>query len=211
LIGALGKLGNDVDTQQRAAKLYGQSKTDPTAIHPDLVPAIVSILAYTGDEARYREFTERFRSATTPQEERRFLFSLSGFRHKPLLEQTLARALSGEVRIQDAPFLISAVMGNVYGREVAWNYVETNWDQMDRVFPKQGLRRMCGGITALATPELERRVRAFFISRKIDLGGKTLDQYLEQLRIAVNMQQRDGSQLSAYLRTATSETTGARL
>jgi puromycin-sensitive aminopeptidase len=70
---------------------------------------------------------------------------------------------------------------------------------------------MCGGITALATPELERRVRAFFISRKIDLGGKTLDQYLEQLRIAVNMQQRDGSQLSAYLRTATSETTGARL
>ena len=36
-----------------------------------------------------------------------------------------------------------------------------------------------------ATAELEQDVRAFFHSRKIDLGGKTLDQYLEHLRIAV--------------------------
>jgi puromycin-sensitive aminopeptidase len=42
----------------------------------------------------------------------------------------------------------------------------------------------------------------FFASRKIDLGGKTLDQYLEQLRIAVTLQQRDGKHLSAYLHAA---------
>ena len=199
LIGALGKLGNDPATQQRARELYAASKTNPAAIHPDLVPAIVSILAFTGDHARYEEFTERFRTASTPQEERRYLFSLAEFRHKPLLERTLARTLNGETRTQDAPFLISAVMGNVYGREMAWTFLKNNWDQMDRLFPKQGLRRMCGGITALATPELERDVRRFFTSRKIDLGGKTLDQYLEQLRIAVNTRQRDGKQLIAYL------------
>ena len=47
-----------------------------------------------------------------------------------------------------------------------------------------------GGIVGLATPELERDVREFFASRKIDLGGKTLDQYLEQLRIAVVFRER---------------------
>lgn len=200
LIRALGKLGNDPATQQRAAELYAAFKTNAAAIHPDLVPAVVSTLAFTGDQARYEEFTERFRTASTPQEERRYLFSLAEFRHKALLEQTLARTLNGETRTQDAPFLISAVMGNVHGRELAWAFVKNNWDQMDRLFPKQGLRRMCGGIAALATPELERDVRAFFTSRKIDLGGKTLDQYLEQLRIAVNMQERDRKQLIAYLR-----------
>ena len=199
LITALGKLGNDPLTQQRAAELYAAFKTNPAAIHPDLVPAVVSTLAFTGDQARYEEFTERFRTASTPQEERRYLFSLAEFRHKPLLEQTLARTLNGETRTQDAPFLISAVMGNVHGRELAWAFVKNNWDQMDRLFPKQGLRRMCGGIAALATPELERDVHAFFTSRKIDLGGKTLDQYLEQLRIAVNMQERDRKQLITYL------------
>ncbi len=202
LIGALGKLGNDLATQQRAAELYTASKTNPTAIHPDLVPAIVSILAHTGDHTRYEEFTERFRTAVTPQEERRYLFSLAGFQKKALLERTLARTLSGNVRTQDAPFVVSAVMGNVYGRELAWTFVKTNWEKMDQLFPKQGLRRMCGGIAALASPDLERDVLAFFTSRKIDLGGKTLDQYLEQLRIAVTMQQRDGKQLSAYLHAA---------
>jgi puromycin-sensitive aminopeptidase len=93
-------------------------------------------------------------------------------------------------------------MGNVYGRELAWTFVKTNWEKMDQLFPKQGLRRMCGGIAALASPDLERDVLAFFTSRKIDLGGKTLDQYLEQLRIAVTLQQRDGKHLSAYLHAA---------
>ena len=71
-------------------------------------------------------------------------------------------------------------------------FLKTNWEKMDRLFPKQGLRRMCGGIVGLATPELERDVRDFFMTRKIDLGGKTLDQYLEQLRIAVTVRERDG-------------------
>jgi len=202
LIAALGKLGNDSPTQERAAELYDAFKSDPAAIHPDLVPAIVSILAFTGDQARYEEFTERFRNASTPQEERRYLFSLAEFRPKSLLQRTLTRTLNGETRTQDAPFLVSAVMGNVHGRELAWTFAKNNWDQMDRLFPKQGLRRMCGGIAALATSELERDVHAFFTSRKIDLGGKTLDQYLEQLRIAVNMKVRDTEQLVAYLNTA---------
>ena len=39
----------------------------------------------------------------------------------------------------------------------------------------------------------------FFASRKIVLGGKTLEQYLEQLRIAVRFQEREGAALAAYL------------
>ncbi len=199
LIGSLGKLGNDPTTQQRATELYDASKTDPTAVDPNVMLAIVSILAHTGDAARYDEFTERFRTATTPQEERRYLFSLAGFQQKPLLERTLAQTITGAIRTQDAPFLVSAIMGNVYGRESAWTFAKTNWDQMDRLFPKQGLRRMCGGIVGLATPELEHDVNDFFRSRNIDLGGKTLDQYLEQLRIAVTVRERDRQALRTYL------------
>jgi puromycin-sensitive aminopeptidase len=122
-----------------------------------------------------------------------------------LLGRTLARTINGEMRTQDAPSIVGAVLGNVYGRELAWDFVKTNWDQMDRLFPKQGLRRMCGGIVNLATPEGERDVRTFFVSRKIDLGGKTLEQYLEQLRIAVTVRQRERQHLRSYLMTATGQ------
>jgi hypothetical protein len=46
-----------------------------------------------------------------------------------------------------------------------------------------------GGWLSLTTGELEQDMRRFFATRKIDLGGKTLEQYLEQLRIAVRMLQ----------------------
>ncbi len=199
LIGAQGKLGNDPAIQSRATELYRAYCDDATAVDPNVVPALVAILAHTGDATRYDQFDERFRTATTPQEERRYLFSFAAFRPKALLERTLARTISGEIRTQDAPFLVSAILGNVYGRELAWTFMKTNWEKMDHLFPKQGLRRMCGGIVSLASPELERDVRDFFATRKIDLGGKTLEQYLEQLRIAVTVRERDSRALRTYL------------
>lgn len=195
LIGALGKLGSDPATQQQAAERYQQYRKDPSTADANVVPALVGILAHTGDEARYEEFSERYRTASTPQEERRYLFSLAAFRPKELLTRTLARTINGEIRTQDAPFIVGALMMNVDGREQAWEFVKANWDQMDRLFPKQGLRRMCGGIVGLATPELEQDVRTFFAARKIDLGGKTLEQYFEQLRIAVSFREREGGGL----------------
>ena len=202
LIGAQGKLGNDPAIQARAAELYQAYRNDVTAVDPNVVPALIAIIAHTGDAARYDEFHERFRAASTPQEERRYLFSLAAFQPKVLLERTLARTISGEIRTQDAPFLVSAILGNVYGRESAWAFVKANWEKMDQLFPKQGLRRMCGGIVSLATPALERDVREFFHSRQIDLGGKTLEQYLEQLRIMVNVRERDGIALRQYLQVS---------
>ncbi|HEX6825390.1 MAG TPA: ERAP1-like C-terminal domain-containing protein, partial [Nitrospiraceae bacterium] len=199
LIGAQGKLGNDPAVQRRASELYRTYCDDAAAVDPNVVPSLVAILAHTGDATRYDEFNERFRTAATPQEERRYLFSLAAFQPKALLERTLTRTINGEIRTQDAPFLVSAIMGNVYGRELAWAFVKRNWEKMDHLFPKQGLRRMCGGIVSLATPELERDVRDFFATRKIDLGGKTLEQYLEQLRIGVNVRERDGLVLRQYL------------
>ncbi len=202
LLSTLGRLGNDPVIQHQAVERYQQYRNDPATVDVNVIPALVAILTYTGDEARYNEFSERYQTAPTPQEERRYLFALAAFHPKELVERTLARTINGEIRTQDAPFIVGSLMTNVYGREQAWEFVKANWDQMDKLFPKQGLRRMCGGIVGLATPELEQDVRRFFMSHKIDLGGKTLDQYLEQLRVAVSFREREGAILSTTLRSS---------
>ncbi|MDH4327418.1 MAG: M1 family metallopeptidase, partial [Nitrospira sp.] len=203
LLGSLGKLGNDTEIQEQALVRYGQYRTESATVDPNIVPALVAILAHTGDEARYEEFCQRYKNAVTPQEERRYLFSLTAFQSSALLGRTLARTIDGEIRTQDAPFVVSAGLGNVYNRERAWEFVKANWDKMDQLFPKQGVRRMCGGIVNLATPELERDVREFFAARKIDLGGKTLEQYLEQLRVAVAFRERVKASLPQHLKRET--------
>jgi puromycin-sensitive aminopeptidase len=197
IIRALGTLGNDHGVQQRATELYA----DPGSVDPNVMPAIIATLAHVGDAARYRDYVQRYQHAATPQEERRYLYALAGFRPRELLQQTLTKSINGEIRTQDAPFIVRMVMTSVYGRELAWDFVKKEWETMDRLYPKNGLRRMCEGITGLVTSELERDVRRFFADRKIDLGGKTLEQYLEQLHIGVTLRERDGTVVTHYLDT----------
>ncbi len=196
LVRALGTLGDGRTIQEQAAKLYVSSAD---TVDPNVLPALIATLAHAGDGARYEEFVKRFMSAATPQEEQRYLYALAGFRQRELVGQTLARTINGEIRTQDAPFVARALLTSVHGRELAWEFVKANWDTMDRQYPKHGLRRMAEGVTGLVTPELERDVHAFFTERKIDFGGKTLEQYLEQLRIMVALRAREGAALAKYL------------
>jgi len=202
LLRALGTLGNDRAVQARAAELYAEALADARAVDANVLPALIAILAHVGDATRYKEFVERFRSAATPQEEQRYLYALTGFRPRPLIEDTLAKTVNGEIRTQDAPFVARSMLMNVEARELTWAFIKSQWDTMDRLYPKHGLRRMCEGVTGLVTPELERDVHAFFASRQIDLGGRVLEQYLEQLRIAVALREREGAGVTGSLAAA---------
>ena len=199
LLRALGTLGNDPATQARAAELYAAHTQGAASVDANVVPALIAILAMSGDAARYREFLERFRHATTPQEEQRYLYALTAFRDPARVDETLARTINGEIRTQDAPFVLRTLLMTVTSRERTWPFVKREWDTMDRLYPKHALRRMAEGVIGLATRELERDVHAFFAERKIELGGKQLAQYLEQLRMAVALAEREANGLSAAL------------
>ncbi|MBM4440919.1 MAG: M1 family metallopeptidase [Candidatus Rokubacteria bacterium] len=213
LIRAAGTLGNDPDVQRRAAELYAAAVGDggpatggppppprkTAEVDANVLPALIAILATAGDEPRYRDFLERFRRAATPQEEQRYLYALTFFPQPHLIDETLQRTVNGEIRTQDAPFVNRGLLMTVTARERAWTFVKAHWDTMDRLYPKHALRRMAEGVTGLATPALERDVQDFFTSRKIELGGKQLAQYLEQLRIAVALGEREAPALARYL------------
>ncbi len=202
LLRALGTLGADPEVQERARAMYARHLEDEAAVDANVLPAVIAILAASGGEREYADFLQRFKTARTPQEEQRYLYALAGFRQPELLRQTLDRALNGEVRSQDAPFLIRSLLVSVSGRSLAWEFVKQHWQAMARQFPGSAYRRMYEGVTALISPDWERDVRAFFTDNGIELGGKTLAQYLEQLSIATRFQGREGAALAAYLARA---------
>ena len=199
LVRALGIVGNDPAVQARAAEVYRAYLTDPAAVDPNVLPAVIAVLAHAGDAARYEDFLKRFRAAATPQEEQRYLYALAGFRDSALARQTFERAINGEIRTQDAPFVVRGMLMSVDGRELAWEFVKAHWDTMDRLYPKHGTRRLAEGVTGLTTPALEADVRRFFDEKKPQFGGKVLQQYLEQLHVAVVAREREKAALSGYL------------
>jgi len=199
LVRALGVLGNDAGVQARVVEVYRAHLADSGAVDPNVLPAVIAVLGHTGDAGRYGDFVRRFHSASTPQEEQRYLYALAGFREPPLIRQTLDRAVNGEIRTQDAPFVVRSMLMSVDAREPAWGFVKQHWDTMDRLYPKHGMRRLAEGVTGLATPALEADVTRFFAERKPQFGGKVLAQYLEQLHVAVVLRQRETAALQGHL------------
>ena len=200
LLRALGVLGDDEEIQAQARDLFARYRTDEHAVDTNVVPALIAILARAGGEAEYAEFLERFRHARSPQEEQRYLYALAAFRQPDLIAQTLQRAVDGEIRSQDAPYVVRAMLASVWARGLAWEFVKGHWETMRRLYPPSAFRRMFDGVSALVRPEWEAEVRAFFPAHGIELGGKILDQYLEQLRVAVRFREREAARITSYLR-----------
>jgi puromycin-sensitive aminopeptidase len=199
LVRALGIVGNDAAVQAHATEVYRAHLADPAAVDPNVLPAVIAVLAHAGGAERYREFLQAFRAAGTPQEEQRYLYALAGFRSPDLARQTLERAINGEIRTQDAPFVVRGMLLTVDVREIAWAFVKQHWDTMDRLYPKHGMRRLAEGVTGLATPALEADVRRFFDEKKPQFGGKVLQQYLEQLHVAVVLRERESAAFATHL------------
>ena len=190
LINVLGTVGEDKACQQRARELYAQYEKDPTSVERNLIPALVSIVAHTGTVADYEKFYAKFKTAQTPQEETRYLFALGSFRRPELIDRTLQMTISGEVRTQNAPYVMRGILLNKDAREKGWSFMKAHWEEMLRRYPDNSIPRMCEGIIGLVTPELEADVRDFFAKHPVKQGGKQMEQHLERLRIAVACKER---------------------
>jgi puromycin-sensitive aminopeptidase len=198
LVRVLGTLGNDPGTAESCRAGYrawaGGSDTDP-----NLLPAAIAVVARHGGAAEYDDFLARYRGGGTPQLEQRFLFALAGFSDPALIDRTLALVASGEFRNQDSPFLLRSLLWSVPGRRQAWEFVKRNWDLLEAAYAESAFRRMMEGIVGLVEPDLEADVLAFVRDRAVDLGGRALAMYLEQLRIALRMREREASGVREYL------------
>ena len=190
LINILGTVGEDKPCQQRARELYAQYEKDPASVERNLIPALVSIVAHTGTVADYEKFYAKFKTAQTPQEETRYLFALGSFRRPELIDRTLQMTIIGEVRTQNAPYLMRGILLNKDAREKAWSFMKAHWEEMLRRYPDNSIPRMCEGIIGLVTPELEADVRDFFAKHPVKQGAKQMEQHLERLRIAVACKER---------------------
>jgi puromycin-sensitive aminopeptidase len=195
----MGVLGDDHEVQAEARDLYARYRADERAIDPNVLPAVIATLARAGGETEYAEFRDRFRHARSPQEEQRYLYALAAFRQPELITRTLQHTVDGEIRSQDAPFVVRAMLSSVWARGLAWEFVKGHWETMRRLYPPSAFRRVFDGVSVLVRPEWEAEVRAFFPAHGIELGGKILDQYLEQLRVAVRFREREAARIAAYL------------
>ncbi|HEY9676725.1 MAG TPA: M1 family metallopeptidase [Drouetiella sp.] len=195
IILALGTLGEDAAVKEKAAIMYEKYTKDRSAVSSDIAPALVTILAHGGGEERYSNFVADYKAATTPQDEDRFMYALSVFRNEKLLKQTLEKTLTGEVRTQNAPYLVRQVMLNPFGRTVSWEFLNENWPKIKETFPEVSITRMFEGVTGLVEKDYFDKVSTFLKANPVKQGQKTVSQHVEKLQVAIAFKEREKAAL----------------
>ncbi|MDP9019994.1 MAG: ERAP1-like C-terminal domain-containing protein, partial [Actinomycetota bacterium] len=199
LLTAAGVLGDDVEVQTRARRAHGAYLADPSSLDPDVAAAVANVVASKGTAGDHATFLERYRRSPSPQESVRYLYALGRFPDPDLAQQTLAMTLTEAIRSQNAPYVVMRFLGNRDVNDVAWRFVEDNWEAIVARFPDNAIPIMLGGVTALSTPERAAAVQAFLTEHPVPQGQRTVQQHLERLRVNVALRQREAARVAAWL------------
>lgn len=187
LISVLGTIGEDSETIAECKTLFVKEMSIEADIDPDIISAVLKVVAANGDEADFAFMLDRYRHPSTPQEENRYLMALTQFKQIELIRKIMNMTLD-EIRSQNGPFVIAGLLNGRHSGAPAWKFLKENWETLLEKFPDNTVPRMLSGISALVSEEsygLENEVRDFLKNHKIASGEKSIQQTLE--RYSVNL------------------------
>lgn len=199
LVTTLATIGHDQPTIDRCRTLLAAAQQSPDSVHPELVAAATTVVASFGGSTEYDDMKNRFLTSSNPQEQLRYLYALAEFPSAELVDRTCEFAMSGDVKTQNAPFLLARCLAHRDHGGRAWAFIRRHWDEANAAFPGNSIIRMVDPVRLLNTPEFESDVHGFFAEHPIPQSAKTLDQVLERQRVNVALRARESSTLAAAL------------
>jgi puromycin-sensitive aminopeptidase len=197
LVGLLAISGRDESLQARCRAIVADP--DAEGVDPELVAAATTVVAAVGGVDDYEWVLERFRNPETPQEQIRMLYALAEFDDPDLMRRTCELAFSGEVKTQNAPFLLNRCIANRFHGELAWSIVRQHWQEANEKFPVNTIVRMVDSAKMLNSDAAEADVQAFFGEHDIPQAVLTLQQVLERQRVNAALRRREADALAANL------------
>jgi aminopeptidase N len=196
-INLLGTIGADPGVREEAAARFDASPIGGGGGHPipaDVESATLAVVAQLLRPGDYDALLERYRTATTPQEEVRSLQALSAFPDVDLAQRTFDLAMT-EVRSQNGYFVIAGLLTNPVAGQAIWQRMTESWDDMFKRFSKNVHSRLVEPIPAFCgDAAFARRVIEFLVDHPIASGPRRVLQSIERLEVqlAFAARERDG-------------------
>jgi puromycin-sensitive aminopeptidase len=204
-INLMGTVGADPEVRAEAARRFdaspiGGGSGDP--IPPDIESATLAVVSQLLRPGDYDALLERYRSASTPQEEMRSLGALAGFPDVDLCLRTFDLAMT-EVRSQNGFAVLGALLANPVGNQAAWTRLTEQWGAVLDRFPKNAPPRIIESIPALCSDaEFAERAIAFLDRNPLSSGPRRVAQSVERLRVNVAFGSRERPGLTGALGVA---------
>jgi aminopeptidase N len=201
LIGTLGYDARDPEALAEARKTANKALSDPSSVDHQLAGGALALAALNGDSAFYDLVLAATKNPKSPEEYYMYLFTLPQFSDPKLLDRTLNFAISSEVRSQDALGLVTSVMGNPEGQQLAWDFIRQHWAEIEKAGGPFASAQVVGATSVFCDAGMRDQVTEFFSAHKVAAAERTYKQSIERINNCVDLKSRQEPQLASWLGT----------
>ena len=199
LFNALGYDARDPETLEQARKIADKALTDPASVDHEIAGVALSLAALNGDAAFYDRVMAALKNPRSPEEYYVYLFTLPQFGDPKLLQRTLDFALSPDVRSQDALGVVTSVMGNPAGEQLAWDFVRQHWPEIEKAGGPFASAQVVGATSVFCDTASRDQVTEFFTAHKVAAAERTYKQSIERINNCVDLKSQQETQLASWL------------
>ncbi len=195
IYGSLGVIGKDSRIRSDAKIKFDLMMNEDKWPDPDLMGAILDVVADLDQVTDYDTMFRGYLNPKSPQDEIRFLMAMSSFKDPKLLEKTLEMTM-GEIRTQNAPFVIQSMLFDRDTQGPTLDHLITNFAIMNEKFPSPTIPRMLDGIRGLSTIDdnsdsiYKNKVDTFLQDHPVEASNLTVKQARERLKTIIDFNAR---------------------
>jgi aminopeptidase N len=197
----LGYAGRDPDVLKEARRRVDMQLGNAGAIDPSLATTFIQLAAINGDAALYDRYLEQMRRSNAQGQQFQYRGALAYFSDPTLRKRALEYATSSDIRSQDAPQLIAALLARPSGAHDAWEHVKANWGSLEKslgVF--QGLPAVIGATGSFCDPTTRDDVRPFLETHRVRGTERLVSRTLETIDRCIATKNQQANNLAAFLR-----------
>ena len=133
---------DDAQVLERATDTLHNSLSTGNQIPADLRRVMYVLSAKRGNQKLYDTFWDLHAESNMQEEKVRLLSALTQFPDSGLIQKTLEMALSNKVRTHETISVIVQSCGSHNGRELTWQFIKENWEELDRRYGEGGFGLM---------------------------------------------------------------------
>ncbi|XP_062585470.1 uncharacterized protein LOC134247152 isoform X2 [Saccostrea cucullata] len=182
-------------TQVKA--IFDKWMSNPTVnlVDPNLKTMVYCTGVAEGGESEWDFVLQQYKDSTLASESSRFLYAMSCSKQTWLLSRYLEYALdTNVVRKQDATTVITYISRNTIGKDLVWNFVRQNWDQLRKDYGggSFSFARLISGVTESFNTELElQQLRDFITGRDLGSATRAGEQAIEKVQANVQWMKKN--------------------
>src|ERR1035441_8188121 len=103
-------------------------------------------------------------------------------------------AISPDVRSQDALGLVTSVMGNPAGEQLAWDFIRQRWAEIEKAGGPFASAQVVGATSVFCDAGMRDQVTEFFYAHKVAAAERTYKQSIERINNCVDLKSQQETQ-----------------